>query len=758
MAKLNNYSGSVDLISGLRPKNNGAFPLLTAHDVQVDENGKRLDAILAEIAGTPLHYSTEINPITQSDGFVFLKKEYCSSDNIQRDELIIYSGGLCKQFGFSDTEYVCQRLVEYSSGGSSITITDISESTESGGDNVVTFSDGKTLTVKNGKDGEDYVLTPADKQDIAELVENVTFYERPTIVSSVDEMTDTSKQYVLKSTGTIWEYKSATVEQEVTVTDTIEGTTDNPYVDGNRFSSSTASDTFSNDATGYHLTPLIDLTKEEYQGKTIELHLEGVQYASTGVYAQWIQTRVYGTDKSVLNARTYTCDTAVQGAYLMFDVSGITVTYNNETSATLTIDIPPTVNSSAAPKVGYLRFTGKGAIANSNIYIKYTNTQTVTGYQWVDTGLKYNGTSSGVDEETLAKISALNNEGVSPSTIKLLPKPVLDFYNASAYSDSDYTKSHLSKITYPCRADIPVPFTVKWEYNENAMRTTVAVDTKTIGTVNAYTLLTYDVTGLNKYPLYNLLPNTRYYYKVTHIMADGSIVEAKSGTFITSTESIRLMYIDGTQNVRDLGGWSGLNGKKVKYGKIFRGAAFSDTSYPELVLTGKGKRALGELKVQAELNLGAADTETSISATCSYHKIGYSNYAAAITDATARANFKAALEKIVSWLSEATPRNIYMHCQGGCDRTGTLAFQLLGLLGVSESDLAKEYELSSFSSIGIGRLRTTTKAVDVYDYVGMVEALKTYSGTTITEKFYNFAIACGVSADTITSFRNLMLG
>ena len=82
---------------------------------------------------------------------------------------------------------------------------------------------------------------------------------------------------------------------------------------------------------------------------------------------------------------------------------------------------------------------------------------------------------------------------------------------------------------------------------------------------------------------------------------------------------------------------------------------------------------------------------------------------------------------------------------------------MLGLLGVSESDLAKEYELSSFSDVGFGRLRTTTKAVDTYDYVGMVEALKTYSGDTITDKFVSFALDCGISNDTITSFRNLML-
>lgn len=54
--------------------------------------------------------------------------------------------------------------------GTSVTIADISESTTDGGTNVVTFSDGKTLSIKNGKDGEDYILTDADKGEIAGIV------------------------------------------------------------------------------------------------------------------------------------------------------------------------------------------------------------------------------------------------------------------------------------------------------------------------------------------------------------------------------------------------------------------------------------------------------------------------------------------------------------------------------------------------------------------------------------------------------------
>ena len=130
---------------------------------------------------------------------------------------------------------------------------------------------------------------------------------------------------------------------------------------------------------------------------------------------------------------------------------------------------------------------------------------------------------------------------------------------------------------------------VKWQRNENAMRTMVALYTIEIGSNYGNFRRTYEVTGRNSFPLYNLLPDTTYYYEVIQLFADGNVVEAKSGNFTSSDESLRLIYIEGTQNVRDLGGWTGLDGKKVKYGKIYRGASFSDSSFLELMLTGDGK-------------------------------------------------------------------------------------------------------------------------------------------------------------------------
>lgn len=43
------YKGSIELISGITPKNDGKFPLVNATDVQVDDTGKRLDEKMQEI-------------------------------------------------------------------------------------------------------------------------------------------------------------------------------------------------------------------------------------------------------------------------------------------------------------------------------------------------------------------------------------------------------------------------------------------------------------------------------------------------------------------------------------------------------------------------------------------------------------------------------------------------------------------------------------------------------------------------------------
>ena len=43
----NKYNGSIELISGITPKNKGNFPLVNAKDIQVDDEGTRLSDTLS---------------------------------------------------------------------------------------------------------------------------------------------------------------------------------------------------------------------------------------------------------------------------------------------------------------------------------------------------------------------------------------------------------------------------------------------------------------------------------------------------------------------------------------------------------------------------------------------------------------------------------------------------------------------------------------------------------------------------------------
>lgn len=59
------YNGTIDLISGIRPKNNGSFPLVDAKDVQTDDNGKRLNEVITEFEEALLEVSQNAKAIPE---------------------------------------------------------------------------------------------------------------------------------------------------------------------------------------------------------------------------------------------------------------------------------------------------------------------------------------------------------------------------------------------------------------------------------------------------------------------------------------------------------------------------------------------------------------------------------------------------------------------------------------------------------------------------------------------------------------------
>lgn len=143
-------------------------------------------------------------------------------------------------------------------------------------------------------------------------------------------------------------------------------------------------------------------------------------------------------------------------------------------------------------------------------------------------------------------------------------------------------------------------------------------------------------------------------------------------------------------NMRDLGGWK-VEGGHIAYGKLYRGAKLDR-------IDAEGKDVfLNELGISVDLDLrGSVPGESKAGPViegADYFQLPVERYLGRGTGKTEEM-YQLAIRCIIGWLGEG--RSVYFHCTAGADRTGTLAFLIEALLGVSESDLSKDYELTTF--------------------------------------------------------------
>lgn len=190
--------------------------------------------------------------------------------------------------------------------------------------------------------------------------------------------------------------------------------------------------------------------------------------------------------------------------------------------------------------------------------------------------------------------------------------------------------------------------------------------------------------------IYNLIPGVEYYYKV--LSSDGTVIKAGS---IIPTGPLRAMYLKNVKNMRDLGGWkSTIDGttKTIKYGKIYRGTEYkknTNNDAPSFNTTG--------ITVDIDLRGNGGGSASAQFGTKYYESFAVRQFMISGSSSFGETAYlyRQALNSIITYLSQGEV--VYIHCIGGADRTGTLAFLIEALLGVSETDLNIDYELTSFN-------------------------------------------------------------
>ena len=262
---------------------------------------------------------------------------------------------------------------------------------------------------------------------------------------------------------------------------------------------------------------------------------------------------------------------------------------------------------------------------------------------------------------------------VNEGTRKLLEE--VDYSN-----DPGYTVSYAREYRKEFKAnDRPLPVTVTWPEGKGSR---VWVSTSPFMD-NAFSVLADSSSA----EIYNLVPGVTYYYRV--VDAGGAVLKSAC---VTPVGPMRMIY-GVSSNVRDLGGWK-VPGGHIAYGKLYRGAALSSRR-----MTERGKEIfLKDLGIGVDLDLrGIKESEATVGPViegAEYAKFPVEKNLGRGTGNTQEL-YQQAIRSIIGWLGEG--KAVYFHCAGGADRTGTLAFLIEALLGVSESDLSKDYEITTFA-------------------------------------------------------------
>ena len=241
----------------------------------------------------------------------------------------------------------------------------------------------------------------------------------------------------------------------------------------------------------------------------------------------------------------------------------------------------------------------------------------------------------------------------------------------------------------------------------------------------------------------DLSARQRAFIAAPRLAREQAIADAEARVELTAGSKCA---VDGVINFRDLGGLRGEGGKPLRKGVLFRSGRFDQISP-------RGREMLVKrLGIKTDLDL-RSDGETAglrgvspLGTNVQWRLVSLRAYDAIGTEAW-RKQMKKALEVVFD--SRNWP--VAFHCKTGKDRTGTLAFIVLALLGVAEDDICLDWEVTAFYVPELSRM----------DHPGRYDRLLSYvnglPGKDLREKARHYVLSLGFSSEAIELFRQGML-
>lgn len=310
----------------------------------------------------------------------------------------------------------------------------------------------------------------------------------------------------------------------------------------------------------------------------------------------------------------------------------------------------------------------------------------------------------------------------------------------------------------------PEPVRFAWRWADSPGRPVghfeVTVRRTQDGTVAATHRTTSAETSARAALLENFEVAQAYDYEIVAYDKTGERLAADKGTFRTADEAPRFLRAGKLGSFRDLGGWKGLNGRRVRQGLVYRSAAFNgDANVKDGKPVEPGRmrvtpqtidfinRTFG---IRTDLDLRTDKEVWGSAASPLGPSVAWIHLSASCYHGLQNESGKKAFARHFRVFLDEKNYPILFHCSAGADRTGSLAFVLSGLLGVEEEELWKDWEINTFFDTNMD-----------FQHRGRCEALSrdfnALSGATFADKCASYVKSCGFTDEEIRRFRALML-
>ena len=237
-----------------------------------------------------------------------------------------------------------------------------------------------------------------------------------------------------------------------------------------------------------------------------------------------------------------------------------------------------------------------------------------------------------------------------------------------------------------------------------------------------------------------------------------------SGRFRTEDDVPRICRIDGIGNVRDLGGRTVADGRRIRQGLLYRTAAFNRASHTPkgkkaewhagqtLVGAAAVKEALETFRFRTDLDFRNDEETYGMTGSPLGTDVRWAHVVSSNYDDLRNPGPAAAFAKDFRLILDRANLPLVFHCVGGADRTGTFAWLLGGILGESEDDLWKDWELTVFNYEPL--------KFNHYNFMGSMTRWleEKYPNLSVQERCVAYAKDfAGVTDAEIDAFRKLML-